>query len=224
VISSVVRLNIRRDAEAYVHNSCDGPRRFVHMFFDAEGTLYVPRGRASASEFWSAPSADHAREFFRLDDGVREALETLRRTADTMCIVSWNKKPILDALLEENAIGHIFDDIMLNGDKGRLIRSFLSRRGVRPDMALMIGDTPELDIHPVRRVGVEAILVDRPYNRGADAERIRGVCELPAWLERTREAGRGRLPPAMNATLDQFLDAEEARRTKRLISVTDSST
>jgi len=191
------------------------------MFFDAEGTLYVPRGRAKAWEFWSNPSPELAVEFFRLDHGVRESLEHLRSHAETMSVVSYNREDVLDELLQQNGIRDMFDEIMLNEDKGKLIRSFLSRRGLPRESALMVGDTPEMDIGPVKRAGIEAVLVDRPYNRRAVAERIRGLSELPAWLSRADSGENVVFHPPRISTLDQFLDMGGTSHTKRLMAVTD---
>ena len=178
-------------------------RRFKHVFLDAEGTLYVPRGGRMAWEFWADPSAERAPSFFELDEGVDEALEHLRSMADTLCIVSMNSEPILDALLDEFGIRGHFDEVILNGNKGKQIVKCLRRRGLDIREAVMVGDTPRLDLFPVRKMGVEAILVDRPYNRSVDAERIAGIKDLPDWLriaDIVERYGRPR-----NSTLDDFL-------------------
>jgi predicted HAD superfamily phosphohydrolase YqeG len=191
-------------------------RRFKHIFLDAEGTLYVPRGGRTTWEFWANPSPERAKDFFVLDEGVSGALKTLRGKVESMCIVSKNSKPILDVLLADFGIRQYFDDVIVNGNKGEQIVEFLNKRGHDRRDAVMVGDTPTLDLYPVRKAGVEAILVDRPYNRMADAERIKGVRELPFWLmiaDMAEEAGRAR-----NTTLDDFLEPEK-KDTGRLISV-----
>lgn len=192
-------------------------RRFRHVFLDAEGTLYVPPRGRTTWEFWADPSAELARDFFELDEGVAEALASIRGRADTLCIASRNTKPILDALLDDFGIRDFFDDILLNGNKGKQIASYLYQRGFDRRDAVMVGDTPVLDLYPVRKAGIEAILVDRPYNRWADAERIRGVGELPSWL-RIADLAEVR-PGSRNSTLDDFLGSPPTP-TKRLISVT----
>ncbi|MCX6658178.1 MAG: hypothetical protein NTY62_05780, partial [Euryarchaeota archaeon] len=119
-------------------------------------------------------------------------------------------------------------DIMLNGDKGKQIAQYLSRRGLRRDESVMVGDMPVLDLYPVRRLGIEAILVDRIYNSWAKAARIRGVSDLPSWLkiaDLAEEMGHHR---AYTASLDDFDPAFVGRLrtqgrslvpTKRLIAV-----
>lgn len=189
------------------------------MFLDAEGTLYIPHGGRSTWEFWADPSAERAREFFELDEGVSEALVSIRERIDTLCIASRNSRPILDSLLEDFGIRDFFDEVLINGNKGKQIARYLDQYGLDRSEAVMVGDTPVLDLYPVRRAGMEAILVDRPYNRWADAERIKGVSELPAWLRIADLAEVRRIP--RNSTLDDFLGPPTAQ-TKRLISVTGS--
>jgi len=192
-------------------------RRFKHVFLDAEGTLYVPHSGRTTWEFWADPSPEHARTFFELDEGVADALASIRGRADNLCIVSRNTKPILDLLLDDFGIRDFFDEVILNGNKGKQIARYLSQRGLERRDAVMVGDSPVLDLYPVRRAGIEAILVDRPYNRCADAERIKGVRELPSWLKiadiaESRSSSR-------NSTLDDFFEPSRVQ-TKRLISAT----
>ncbi len=195
----------------------NGSRRFKHVFLDAEGTIYVPHRGRSTWEFWARPSPELAKDFFRLDEGVAEALMSIRGKVDSLCIVSKNSKPVLDALLEDFGIREYFDEVILNGDKGRQISQYLNDRGYDRTDAVMVGDTPALDLYPVRDAGIEAILVDRPYNRGADAERIKGVRELPSWLRIADMVERA--PAPRNSTLDEFAGAAP-KGTKRLISAT----
>jgi FMN phosphatase YigB (HAD superfamily) len=169
---------------------------------DAEGTLYIPHRGRSTWEFWADPSPEHAKDFFVLDEGVAEALRSLRDRVDSLCIVSRNSKPILDALLDDFGIRDYFDEVILNGNKGKQIVKYMAERGYDRRDAVMVGDTPTLDLYPVKKAGVEAILVDRPYNRQADAERIKGVRELPSWLRIADIAERSLSP--RNATLDDF--------------------
>jgi FMN phosphatase YigB (HAD superfamily) len=186
-------------------------RRFKHVFLDAEGTLYVPRRGRSRWEFWANPSPEAALEFFELDKGVKEALEELRERVDTLCVVSKNPAEILDALLVRFGIRHLFDEIMLNDNKGKLIASYLYRKGLRREDSVMVGDMPTLDLFPVRKLGIEAVLVDRSYNGWAKAERIRGVFELPSWLKIADLAEQMHLNRPFVASLDDFQTADSFR-------------
>ena len=180
------------------------PHKFKHVFLDAEGTLYVPKHGRSRWEFWADPSPERAVEFFEHDDGVYDALVRIRPRVDSHCIVSLNHSDVLDALHDKFGIRHLFDAVLLNGDKGQRIAEYLDERGYSRDDAIMIGDMPGLDLYPVRAVGIESILVNRVYNRTAKAERIRGVAELPAWL-RVADLAEGLVLPRFRvATLDDF--------------------
>ena len=198
--------------------------KYRHIFLDAEGTLYVPRRGRSRWVFWENPSAEAAVDFFELDKGVRQALEQLKGEAETICLVSRNSELILNALLDKFEIRDYFDEIMVNGHKGKKIEEYLSRNGFRKDESIMVGDMPSLDIIPVKDHGIEAILVDRPYNRSVNNERITGVRDLPAWLRLADIADRPRRPRL--ATLDEFLSGVtqfarevEGDSTKSLIAV-----
>lgn len=192
--------------------------RYRHIFLDAEGTLYVPKKGRSRWEFWANPSPEAALDFFELDVGVVETLKRLRGQVDTLCLVSRNTDTILGVLLGRLGIGHCFDNIMLNGDKGKQIGKFLSQHGFRKENALMVGDMPSLDLYPVKREGVDAILVDREYNRWAKAERIKGVFELPSWLRIADLAEEIDKKRSRNTTLDEYLSGQDAD-TKSLIAV-----
>jgi len=186
-------------------------RRFKHVFLDAEGTLYVPKKGRSRWEFWANPSPEAALEFFELDRGVKEALEELRERVDTLCIVSKNPAEILDALLVKFGIRHLFDEIMLNENKGKLIANYLYRKGFRREDSVMVGDMPSLDLFPVRKVGIEAVLVDRDYNSWVKAERIRGVSDLPSWLKIADLAEQMGQERPYVASLDDFQTADSFR-------------
>lgn len=197
-------------------------RRFKHIFLDAEGTLYVPRNGRSRWAFWARPSPEEAVGFFELDSGVKEALEAIRSEADSLCIVSLNTEPVLNAILDHFDIRCYFDSVMVNGDKGKRIERYLEERGLSKEDAVMVGDTPSLDLYPVLRAGIHAILVDRDYNRTAKAERIKGVRELPSWLRLADIAEDMIRSRARNATLDEYLQCQPEGRldTKSLISAT----
>lgn len=199
-------------------------RRYKHVFLDAEGTLYVPKGGRSRWEFWASPSPDEAVKFFELDKGVVEALSLLREEVDTLCLVSRNSESILGALLKKFNIDGYFDGIMLNGNKGKQIENYLARHGLRKEDAIMVGDMPSLDLYPVRKAGVDAVLIDRAYNRYARAERIKGVYELPMWLRLASLVERLERQRVRNSTLDEFLhDGKPSTgETKSLIAVAET--
>lgn len=197
-----------------------GTRRYKHIFLDAEGTLYVPKGGRSRWEFWANPSPEGAEMFFELDAGVEDALRKLRRKAQTLGLVSWNSEPVLRALLRKFNLREYFDCILINGDKGKKIEGYLLKKGLRKEEAIMVGDMPNLDLYPLRKAGIDAILVDREYNWYAKAERIKGINELPDWLRIADLADRIEKDNGHNSTLDDFLSGDEPRKppTKSLIA------
>jgi phosphoglycolate phosphatase-like HAD superfamily hydrolase len=195
-------------------------RTYKHIFLDAEGTLYVPKNGRSRWEFWADPSPELAERFFELDSGVEEALRKIRKKAQTVVLVSWNSKPVLDALLRKFKLTDFFDCILVNGDKGKRIESYLENRGLRKEDAIMVGDMPSLDLYPLRKAGIDAILVDRDYNWYVKAEKIKGVKELPDWLRIAELAERLEKSKVRNATLDEFSGASGngSQDTKSLIA------
>jgi len=204
-------------------NPKDGTRtrRFKHVFLDAEGTLYVPRNGMSRWYFWARPTPEDAIRFFELDKGVIAALEKLRSEVDTLCLVSLNSEPVLDAILDHFDLRRFFDEVMVNGNKGDRIARYLKEHGFSKADSLMVGDTPGLDLYPVVKAGVHSILIDRDYNRGHAAERIKGVYELPAWLRVADIAENMFKERVRIATLDEFFcgDARTVNCTKSLIAV-----
>jgi phosphoglycolate phosphatase-like HAD superfamily hydrolase len=204
--------------------SKDRPRRYRHIFLDAEGTLYVPKNGRSRWYFWARPTPEDAVEFFELDRGVIQALERLRSDADTLCLVSLNTEPVLNAVLDHFGLRRFFDAIMVNGDKGKRISRFLNERGLNKEDSLMVGDTPSLDLYPVQKAGINAILVDRDYNRNVRAERIKGIFELPAWLRLADIVEDIANEKARIATLDEYNGAmaRSPADTKRLIARTEA--
>ena len=47
----------------------------------------------------------------------------------------------------------------------KMFESILEELGVSAEDALMIGDSPETDIEPARKVGIKAVLIDRMDRR-----------------------------------------------------------
>jgi len=67
---------------------------------------------------------------------------------------------------------------------------------------------PRIDFFPVKKLGIESILVDRYYNQGVPAERIPGLSELPAWL-RIADLVESMSPSTRVKPLDEFVTAYE---------------
>lgn len=129
------------------------------VFFDAEGTLYVPRKGKRLEDFWNCGehSLERAIDYFELNDGVKRTLEELTGRGTLMAVVSVHKDHLLPRLLEHLDIADYFEEIMINGDKGRLMSTFLWQRGIQKESALMVGDTYGIDIEPAKREGIRSL-------------------------------------------------------------------
>jgi len=199
-------------------------KKFKHVFLDAEGTIYVPRKGHTQYEFWAGETTpEKALEIFELDAGAAEAIRQLRKYAETLCVVSLNHRPILEVLLRKFGIWDAFDEVIVNGNKGKRIKDYLRSHNFRADQAIMVGDMPKIDLRPVWNAGIESILVDRYYNQGVPAERIRGIAELPAWLRIADLAENMSSPPRVKP-LDEFVTAYDMldrpdNKTKSRVSV-----
>lgn len=143
------------------------------VFFDAEGTLYVSRKGKCLEDFWSHGelTLERAIDYFELNEGVKKTLEELLKKRMVIAVVSVHKDHLLPNLLEHFGISDFFEEIMINGDKGRLMSTFLWERGIRKEDALMVGDTYEIDIEPAIREGI------RSLQMGEDIESIPEVLD-----------------------------------------------
>jgi len=131
------------------------------VFFDAEGTLYVTKEERTYSDFWDKGehSLERAIEHFRLNDGVVETLQRLKDMEVEMVVVSKHNPELLPSLLEHLGISNYFTEIIINGDKGDMMMSFLKERSIPKDEAVIVGDTHEIDIKPAQKVGIKGYLL-----------------------------------------------------------------
>jgi putative hydrolase of the HAD superfamily len=131
------------------------------VFFDAEGTLYVPKKGRSFDDFWEGGehTLERAAEHFRLNDGVTETLRVLAEKDYLIVVVSKHKEDLLPDLLERLGIMDFFADVIINGDKGDIMVNFLRKRDIPKDQAVIVGDIYEIDIKPAERVGIKGYLL-----------------------------------------------------------------
>jgi FMN phosphatase YigB (HAD superfamily) len=151
------------------------------LFLDAEGTLYVPRPGRKPRDFWAQRphTVERALEVFQAEPGIRPVLARLRTLGCTLCVVSRHKRNLLLDILRALDLYDYFDRILVDEDKGLAIRTFLEVRGLSREAALMVGDTPWLDIDPPEAQGIRALLVERPYNRFRGYETLASLQDLP---------------------------------------------
>jgi FMN phosphatase YigB (HAD superfamily) len=154
------------------HAAEPGPSRLEVVFFDAEGTLWIPRRGRDLTEFWADPTPANARRVFRVTPGIRTLLARLQRAGLRLVVLSRHNEEILPRLLEIFRLARHFEDVLVNGDKGERAAHWLRTHGVPRRAAIMIGDRDDLDIRPLARVGIRAFLLDRPYNRASPAPRL----------------------------------------------------
>jgi len=144
-----------------------------HVFFDAEGTLYVPKDGHSYADFWDGEhTLERAKKIFKLDNGVVVLLERLKKAGIPSYIVSKHREELLIELLEHFGILNYFDEVLVNGDKGDRIKEIAKSKKITLNNCTMLGDNYYHDVLPALRIGANAFIVDRDYNREARGPRI----------------------------------------------------
>jgi phosphoglycolate phosphatase len=136
------------------------------------------------------PMHDLSAEFFStyapelascpLHDGVREALTTFRDAGLRQFVLSAMEEELLGATLERLGISESFEATYglshHEGDsKLSRGRELLAEQGIRPETALLIGDTDH-DAQVADELGISVIIVPRGHQ---SEERVRAVgCEV----------------------------------------------
>ncbi len=126
----------------------------------------------------------------RVRERTAETLEELRGRGYRLGVIS-NADGRVEGLLESVGLRPYFDFVIDSAVVGiekpdpRIFQLACERLGLHPGEALYVGDIYEIDVAGARRAGMRAVLID-PLDRWGelDCDRIRGVEELPAWLER----------------------------------------
>ncbi|MGH9897144.1 MAG: HAD family hydrolase [bacterium] len=160
--------------------SCVLPRNVRGIFFDAEGTLWYPKVSGAVEQFWRHPTVDRALELFQVEPDLAETLAALRRSGIPLIVVSKHVQPLLEQLLEAFKLRGYFDSVLVASDKAAAIQRFVTEH--RLDPILMIGDTPEVDVTPVRRSGFAAVLVDRAGRAFSAQPTVPRLSLVPALL------------------------------------------
>lgn len=153
------------------------------IFFDAEGTLWIPQAGRTLKEFWERPTREHARIVFQPAPGIHQALARLSAAGCRLVVLSRHDPQLLPSLLEEFKVAVFFEDVLVNGDKGERAALWLHKQGIAHGDALMVGDRQDLDIDPLKRVRIPALLVDRPDNQQVAHPRLYDWSELVKQVE-----------------------------------------
>jgi putative hydrolase of the HAD superfamily len=154
-------------------------RTFARM--DCEGVALNPLFDRIYEEFASARR-------FALLEGALETLDTLRGRGLTVGLISnWDHR--LHGILRGLDLVDRLDPIIISCDVGvekpdpAIFRTALQAAGVRPDEALMIGDSPGPDIEGARAAGLWTLLLDTTgWYRGPEL-RVAHLAEIPGWIE-----------------------------------------
>jgi putative hydrolase of the HAD superfamily len=125
---------------------------------------------------------------FALLDGALETLDALRERGLIVGLISnWDHR--LHVILRGLDLERRLDPILISCDVGvekpdpAIYRSALQSAGVRPDEALMVGDSPEPDIEGARAAGLWALLLDTTgWYRGPEP-RVARLADIPDWIE-----------------------------------------
>jgi FMN phosphatase YigB (HAD superfamily) len=137
-----------------------------HIFFDAEGTIYVTKKNHHYKDFWEGKrTIKEAKRIFKLDKNMQKIMEQLSSWNIPMYLVSkHDHEDLLLDLLEYFDVKKYFQEILVNGDKGERIKDLAVQQKIPLSQCIMLGDRYELDIEPVLKAGAMAFLVQREYN------------------------------------------------------------
>lgn len=157
--------------------------RFI--FFDGDGVLWKPIGGIHPRNIWikvwkQVYSREEAISRFVLDEDAKMILDHFMKKGKYLVLLSASPyapkeaQKNLEDLCSHFGIAKFFDEIWATANypeaKGEKIAEILKRRKGRPDEAVMIGDSLKWDIRSANRVGVQAILLARQYNKEDHAE------------------------------------------------------
>ena len=139
----------------------------------------APSARFVDFEAFFAALFEHfaSRDAWRLRDGAKTMLSTLRGRGLTLGVVS-NFDHRLPKLLQALEISSFFDSVTIPAAHGvakpdpKLFLAALDGLGTDPAHALYVGDDPQLDLASARALGMQAI----------DAALLESLAELPARL------------------------------------------
>ena len=152
----------------------------MNIFFDAEGTLYVPKKGFTCSDFWKGEKTlERALEIFELDGGVKEMLEKFKDLK--MYVLSIHIKELLEKILSHFGIIEYFEDVLvieLGESKAERMKEYSNQNNILLQDCMMIGDTYIFDIKPMKDIGVKALLVNRSYNTEYDTQRIMNITDI----------------------------------------------
>lgn len=159
----------------------DAWRLFVGQIAVRAGLQPVP-GQVSAVARYIV-----AAEHYAVYADVLPALTHLRAAGYHLAVVS-NFDGLLFEILSLTGLSQVFHQVVCSGEVGaykpdpRVFRAALSRAAVPPSQVVMIGDSERADVNPARRLGMQAILLDRSDEQTAyEGPRITSLHDLRRW-------------------------------------------
>jgi putative hydrolase of the HAD superfamily len=122
---------------------------------------------------------------FELYDDALPVLEFLRERGISIGLLSNSSRDLEEFVAHH---GLAVDAVLTSHVHGKtkphetIFRALLSRLGVEPDEAVMVGDTVDEDVDGARAVGMRAVLLDREGRYPGVDGRLDDLRELPAAL------------------------------------------
>lgn len=153
------------------------------IFFDGDGTLWYPKTtkRTKAPHWVYLGGAIDPYEQFVITPTTAETLEELGKRQMKRVLLSTSPLPEDEAIINRIKITqlvdihHLLDDIQVSPDypagKGEQILKLLEKYELKPEDALMVGDSFKWDYKSAQDVGVDGLLLESEYQQ----EFIRGL-------------------------------------------------
>ena len=144
------------------------------VFLAADSAVRVADFEACFDELWRHFGSGAA---WRAQSGARETLSLLRGAGLATAVAS-NFDRRLHGILAALGLAPLLDAVVLPSDAGAakpdpaLLRTALARLGCAPHEAALVGNDPERDLEPARRLGLVAI----------DVRELATLAALPARL------------------------------------------
>ncbi|MBU2638593.1 MAG: HAD family hydrolase [Nanoarchaeota archaeon] len=107
----------------------------------------------------------------KLYDDTIEVIEMLKEKGIKLALVSNTDSVSVGKMLEKYDLRKYFDVVALSCERGmlksdpKMFETILQELEVNAEDALMVGDSPETDIEPAKKAGVQAVLIDRRDKR-----------------------------------------------------------
>jgi putative hydrolase of the HAD superfamily len=105
-------------------------------------------------------------------DGVAETLARLSGHCRLLLLTKGDREVQGDKLAR-SGLGHLFEGVHIVPEKDAdVLRGLLTRYGLRPEQAWMVGNSPRSDINPALEAGIGAIYVPHPNTWTLEQEAI----------------------------------------------------